>query len=212
MEAASRRRMSVDGRREQLLGAGVELLRQRHHEDVSIEEIAEAAGVSRGLLYHYFPTKKAFILAALERGQDQLAEQLQPDPALDPVPRLDAGLDAFLDSVEEHAPAYTAIFKRGGSDSEVAAAIGRGREQQLQMLIEALSSLDEPGVEVRITPALEAGLQGWLFFCEGAVLRWLEHGGLDRDRLRLLLRAALIGTVSAAAAADEAGGRATEAA
>lgn len=194
--------MATEDRREQLLSAGVELLRQRRHEEVSIEEIAEAAGVSRGLLYHYFPTKKAFIVAALEQGQAQLARQLEPDPELDPVPRLDASLDAFLDSVEEHAGAYTAIFKRGGSDSEVAATISRGREQQLQMLLDAMGSLDDPKVEV--TPTLEAALQGWLFFCEGAVLRWLEHGGLDRHRLRLLLRSSLIGTLSAASTADRA--------
>lgn len=192
--------MTTEERREQLLSAGVELLRQRRHEDVSIEEIAETAGVSTGLLYHYFPTKKAFVVAALERGQEQLARQLEPDPDLDPVPRLDASLDAFLDSVEEHVPAYTAIFKRGGGDSEVTATIGKGREQQLQMLIQAMRSLDEPAIDV--TPTLEAALQGWLYFCEGAVLRWLEHGGIDRDRLRLLLRSALIGSVSAAAVAE----------
>jgi len=189
--------MTTEDRREQLLAAGVELLRQRRHEEVSIEEIAEAAGVSRGLLYHYFPTKKAFILAALERGQAQLAQELRPDPDLEPVPRLDASLDAFLDSVEEHAAAYTAIFKRGGSDPEIAATIGRGREQQLQMLLESLGSLEDPNIDIRITPALEAGLQGWLFFCEGAVLRWLEHGGLSRERLRRLLRNALIGILNA---------------
>jgi AcrR family transcriptional regulator len=189
--------MTVEDRREQLLSAGVELLRQRHHEDVSIEEIAEAAGISRGLLYHYFSTKKAFILAALERGQTQLAQELRPDPELEPVPRLEASLDAFLDSVEEHSAAYTAIFKRGGSDPDVAAAIAAGREQQLRLLLDSLSSLEGPGVDVRVTPTLEAGLQGWLFFCEGAVLRWLEHGGLSRDRLRLLLRNALIGTLNA---------------
>lgn len=189
--------MTTEDRREQLLDAGVELLRQRQHEAVSIEEIAEAAGVSRGLLYHYFPTKKAFIVAALDRGQEQLAQELRPDPELKPVARLDASLDAFLDSVEEHAPAYTAIFKRGGSDAEIAAVIDRGREQQLQLLLDSLSSLGDPRIDIRITPTLEAGLQGWLFFCEGAVLRWLEHGGLSRERLRLLLRNTLIGILNA---------------
>jgi AcrR family transcriptional regulator len=195
--------MTVDDRREHLLSAGVELLRHRPHEDVSIEEIAEAAGVSKGLLYHYFPTKQAFIVAALERGQAQLAERLRPDPSLAPVASLDASLDAFLDSVEEDATAYTAIFKRGGADPDVAAAINAGREQQLQMLLEALAALENPAVEATATPALEAALQGWLFFCEGAVLRWLEHGGLARESLRLLLRTALLGALSAAAAASE---------
>lgn len=201
--------MTTEARREQLLDAGVELLRHRRHEEVSIDEIAVAAGVSRGLLYHYFPTKREFILAALERGQAQLAEQLRPNPELDPVPRLDASLDAFLDSVEEHASAYTAIFKRAGGDPEIAATLNRGREQQLQTLLEALGSLEGPEIEIPITATLEAGLQGWLFFCEGAVLRWLEHDGLSRDSLHLLLRRALIGTVSAAAAVERAAARAS---
>jgi AcrR family transcriptional regulator len=196
--------MSTEDRREQLLDAGVELLRNRRHEEVSIEEIADAAGVSRGLLYHYFPTKREFIVAALERGQTELAQQLRPNPELDPVPRLDASLDAFLDSVEEHTDAYTAIFKRGAGDSDIATTIAESREQQLRLLLDALGSLEDPAVEIRITPTLEAGLQGWLFFCEGAVLRWLEHGGLSRESLRLLLRTVLIGTVSGAATVERA--------
>jgi AcrR family transcriptional regulator len=202
---ASRTRMGTAERREHLLNAGVELLRHRPPEEVSIEEIAEAAGVSAGLLYHYFPTKRAFIVAALERGQAQLAEELRPDPELDPIPRLDASLDVFLDRVEESASAYVAIFKRGGSDPEVAAAINAGREEQLQLLLDGLRAVEDPPIEIAITPALEAALQGWVFFCEGAVLRWLEYGGLTREQLRLLLRNALLGTIQAANAATAEG-------
>src|SRR5690349_23629283 len=107
----ARVRMSTEDRREQLLSAGVKLLQRRPHTDVSIEEIAEAAGVSKGLLYHYFPTKGDFIVAALERGQRELAERLAPDPSLPPVQRLDASLDAFLDYVEEHPAAFASIFR-----------------------------------------------------------------------------------------------------
>src|SRR6478609_9613125 len=113
--------MTTAERREQLLSAGVELLRRRPHEEVSIEEIAAAAGVSKGLLYHYFPTKKDFILAALERGQRQLAERLRPDPELSPEQQLDASLDSFLDYVEEHSTAYTALFSRGFDDPDISA-------------------------------------------------------------------------------------------
>ena len=80
MELTRRRRLSTDERREQLLAAGAELLGRRPYDEVSIEEIAAAAGVSKGLLYHYFPTKKDFVVAALERGQDELAELTAPDP------------------------------------------------------------------------------------------------------------------------------------
>lgn len=192
--------MSTEERREHLLRSGVELLARRPHNEVSIEEIAAAAGVSKGLLYHYFPTKKDFIVAALERGQRRLAERIRPDPSLDPEAQLDVSLDAFLDYVEEHATAYTAIFREGGGDPEIAATLEAGRTEQMETLIEALAGWEASPVSTERSPALETALQGWLFFVEGAVLRWLEHGGLDRDRLRALLRSALGGTLLAAAA------------
>src|SRR5215218_10888924 len=111
MSRATATRMRGDERREQLLSAGVELLAHRGHDEVSIDQIADAAGVSKGLLYHYFPTKKDFILAALGRGEEQLAERLRPDPALDPEAQLEKSLEAFLDDVETHKSAYTAIFR-----------------------------------------------------------------------------------------------------
>src|SRR6476620_7490173 len=160
MAGTARARMSTEDRREQLLRAGVEVLRQRPHEEVSIEDIAEAAGVSKGLLYHYFPTKKDFILAALERGREQLVQRLRPDPDLEPAEQLDASLDAFLDYVEEHATAYTAIFRRGGGDAEVAEKINEGRADQLQALLEALAGWKESPVSTERSPALEAAVQG----------------------------------------------------
>src|SRR3954447_26586434 len=100
--AVERMRMSTDARREQLVAAGTALFQHRPHTQVSIEEIADAAGVSKGLLYHYFPTKNAFIVAALEGGQPERGARLAPDESLPPIKRLDASLDAFLDYVEEH--------------------------------------------------------------------------------------------------------------
>jgi AcrR family transcriptional regulator len=194
--------MSTDERREQLLSAGVELLGRRGHDEVSIEEIAEAAGVSKGLLYHYFPTKKDFVLAALARGQKQLAERLRPDPGLDPATQLDTSLDAFLDYVEEHAIAYTAIFRRGGGgDPEISAALDAARAEQMETMLVALAGWSEAPASTERSPALEAAVQGWTFFLEGAVLRQLEHGGLERPQLRALLRSALVGSVLAAGAA-----------
>jgi AcrR family transcriptional regulator len=196
--------MSTDERREQLLSAGVELLRQRPHEEVSIEEIAEAADVSKGLLYHYFPTKKDFIVAALERGQGQLAERLRPDSDLPAEAQLDASLDGFLDYVEEHATAYTAIFRGGSSDPEILAVLDAGRAEQLQTLLGAVGNWEASPVSAERSPQLETAVLGWLFFVEGAVLRWLEKGDLDREQLRMLLKAALGGALFAARAAGAA--------
>jgi AcrR family transcriptional regulator len=211
MDEATRARMSTDERREQLLRAGVELLGRRAHDEVSIEEIAEAAGVSKGLLYHYFPTKKDFILAAVARGQEELAERLRPDPERDPATQLELGLDAFLDTVEQNASAYTAIFRRGGAgDPDISAALDAARGEQMEMMMEGLAGWSDAPVSTERTPELEAAVQGWIFFVEGAVLRQLEHGGLDRPQLLALLRSALVGSVMAAGAAaalDPAGSR-----
>jgi AcrR family transcriptional regulator len=201
MAEALRIRMSTDDRREQLLSAGVELLRQRSHENVSIEEIAEAAGVSKGLLYHYFPTKKDFIVAAIERGQRQLTEVLRPDPSLDAEAQLDASLDGFLDYVEQHATAYAAIFRGGSGDPEIGAVLEAGHQIQMKTLMESVGSWEHSPVSTEPTPQLESAIQGWLFFVEGAVLRWLDQKDLSRDQLRMLLKAALGGALFAARAA-----------
>jgi AcrR family transcriptional regulator len=199
--ALERTRMSTDARREQLLDSGVALLKHRPHTEVSIEEIAEAAGVSKGLLYHYFPTKSEFMVAAIERGQRELAERLGPDESLPPVQRLDASLDAFLDYVEEHPAAFASIFRGESEDPAVTAAVEAGRAEQLATLMAGIGQWEGAPVSVERTPELEAAVQGWIFFVEGVVLNWMGREDLDRKSLRLLLRSALGGAVLAAAAA-----------
>lgn len=193
--------MRTDERREQLLNAGVGLLAGRPHQDISIEEIAEAAGVSKGLLYHYFPTKRDFILAALRRAQLELAERLQPDPALPPEQQLMDSIDAFLDYVEEHATAYLAVFKVGGEDPDIAEALETGRRETLATLLAGLRGWDGSPVSTEPSAALETAAQGWLFFVEGAILRWLEHRDLERHELRAMLAVAFTGSLFAARAA-----------
>lgn len=192
MKTARRSRLSSDARREQLLAAGADLLGRRPYDEVSIEEIAAAAGVSKGLLYHYFPTKRDFVLAALRRGERELGVLTAPDPDLPPAKQLDAALDRFLDFVEDHAVAYMAIFRsRGGGDPEIEATLEQNRQLRLDALIDSLTRWEASPVPVERTPLLETAVQGWIFFVEGALLRWLERRDLDRDELRALLRRAL---------------------
>jgi AcrR family transcriptional regulator len=203
VELTKRSRLSTDARREQLLSSGVELLGHRPYDEVSIEEIAQAARVSKGLLYHYFPTKQDFVLAALERGQEELAALTAPDQSLPPADQLGASLDRFLDFVEEHAVAYTAIFRsRGGSDAAVQAALEAGRQQRMDAVLDALAVWEGAPQTTRRTPALETAVQGWFFFVEGAVLRWLEQRDIEREQLSELLRLALLGSLQAAEAVN----------
>lgn len=198
-------RMAGDQRRDELLRAGIELLGQRAYDEVSIAAIAEAAGVSKGLLYHYFPTKSDFVVAVLEAAREELGEITAPDPSLSPLAQVDASLDAFLGFVSEHAPAYAAIFRTRGAatDGAVQTALESARQERIDSMIAVIASW--PGADSEAltgSAALRTAIQGWIFFVEGAVLRWLEEGGLDRDQLRELLRRSLFASLDSARAVD----------
>src|SRR5215208_3331054 len=89
-------RLAPDERRDHLIRMGVELLGRRAYDQLSITELARAAGISKGLLYHYFTTKSEFVVAVLRQSREELERRITFDPALEPPARLDAGLDAFL--------------------------------------------------------------------------------------------------------------------
>lgn len=191
--------MASQERRAHLLEVGMELLGQHAYDEVSIATISEAAGVSKGLLYHYFPTKSDFVVAVLDAADQELGELTAPDPALSPIEQIDASLDAFLGFVENHSPAYAAIFRtRGaGTDSAVQAALEAGRQRRIDAIIAGAASW--PGMDtdaMRDSAALRTAIQGWIFFVEGAVLRWLEEGGIDRNELRALLRRVLLAALA----------------
>ncbi|NLT05382.1 MAG: TetR/AcrR family transcriptional regulator [Solirubrobacterales bacterium] len=196
--------MSTEDRREQLLDAGVELFGRRPYDEVSIDEIARAAGISRGLLYHYFPTKRDFVVAVLRRAVDVVTALTAPDPELPPVERIDAALDAFLDYAENHAAAYATLFTtRGGGDPEIRAVMDEGRERRVDILLDGIAGqLLADGSAARESPVLRSAVRGWISFVEGVLLRWLAERDLDRDQLRVLLREALIGAIAAAGRVD----------
>jgi len=194
--------MTPDARREQLLAAGMRLFREGSYEDISIDDIARSADVSKGLLYHYFPTKRDFLVAAVANSVDELTTLLTFDPELSPLEQADQSIDTFLGYVEERSAGFTTIFRtRGGDDDELARIIADGRNRRREFIIEGLQRLaDEP---VARTPVFEAAVEGWMFFAEGVMLRWLERGDIDRGQVHRLLRAALEQLLPVVAAADQ---------
>jgi AcrR family transcriptional regulator len=200
-------RLSPDARREQLVELGLELLGRTPQEQVSIEAIARAAGISKGLLYHYFPTKSDFVVAVLRRSRAEL-EQRMAEPAaaagLTVGERLDASIDGFLGYVSDHAIGFQAITRaRGGEDEQVRAVIAENRAKRVDAMVvfaAALAQSDRSAIE---TPALHVALEGWLAFCEGVVGRWLaDPDTIARPGVRHLIRANLLGVLQSAAALD----------
>jgi AcrR family transcriptional regulator len=194
MATARRARLTTDARREQLVALGGEMFSERPFDDVSIDDIAAAAGISKGLLYHYFPSKRDFYVAVVRQAADEMQVVTETDPDLAPLARLAAGLDNYLEYVETHARGYATVLRAGiGSDPEVAAIVEDVRAAMAGRI------LDDLPITGAVPPGVRIAVRGWVGFAEAASLEWLERREVTRDELRDLLIKALTGAVGAAA-------------
>jgi AcrR family transcriptional regulator len=194
MATARRARLSTDARREQLVALGGEMFSERPFDDVSIDDIAAAAGISKGLLYHYFQSKRDFYVAVVRHSADEMQVVTETDPDLPPLERLSAGLDRYLEYVETHARGYATVLRAGiGSDPEVAAIVEDVRAAMAGRILDDLHHKPRPPAGLRIA------VRGWVGFAEAASLEWLERREVTRDELRDLLIQALTGAVGASA-------------
>src|SRR3954471_19563841 len=139
MAAPRRARLSTDARREQLVALGIEIFSERPFDEVSIDDIATAAAISKGLLYHYFPSKRDFYVAVIRSAADEMQALTEPDPALEPRDRLTAALERYLEYVETHARGYATVLRAGvGSDPAVADVVEEVRRVMVARLLEDL--------------------------------------------------------------------------
>jgi AcrR family transcriptional regulator len=187
-------RLDVEERRRRLLELGAELFARHGYEELSMARIAREAGISKALLYHYFPSKQAYFAAALEQAAAELAEATRPDPSKPPVEQLAGSLDAYLGWVERHMGAYDKLIRSVGAVPEVREMVERVRDGTADRILAGLAPGRPP------EPALRAAVRGWLWFMDGAVLDWIEHRDIDRPRLQGLLLGTLLGAVTASGA------------
>jgi AcrR family transcriptional regulator len=191
--ATPRSRLALDERRAQLLGLGLELFSSRSYDEISIDDIAAAAGVSKGLLYHYFPTKRDFYVATVREATAEIRNLTEPDEALPPVERLRQSLEAYLDYVAAHAVGYRTLLRGGiGSDEEVRTIVEETRGLMIERFLEGMEG------EPSSSPAIRLALRGWMGFCEEASLAWLEDREPPRERLVVMLMMVLGAALSAA--------------
>jgi AcrR family transcriptional regulator len=189
-------RMQVGERRRQLLELGAELFATHSFGELSMARIAREAGISKALLYHYFPSKQDFFVATLQQGAQEIARRTEPDPNLPPLEALAASLDAFLAWIEENETAYRKLMESVGSVPEVQALIDDIRDATSTRILDGLGAGDPP------PPKMRAAARGWLWFMDGAILDWLEHRDMSRTELRDFLLGSLAGSLMAAGAGD----------
>lgn len=173
-----RTRLSTEQRREQLLTIGSELFAQRPYDQVSIEEVAEIARISTGLLYRYFPSKRAFFLAIVEVESAKLLQASIPDPALSPLDQLNAGLEVYIDYAERHPDSFRLAQHSHAADYDLHPLHQARVAAQRDRILAGLSAL------VTVDGETSLAVTGWLSFVQTAILDWLDKPAITRKQLR----------------------------
>jgi AcrR family transcriptional regulator len=186
----TRVRLETDERRAQLLALAKKSFSNRSYDDVSIDDLAREAKISKGLLYHYFPTKRDLYVAGLSEIADELVAVITNVPVdLAPIDRVRRSLDGYLGYITQQAKGFVSLMRGGiGSDPQVAAVI----ENVRQRLFDGFLG-DSPFKPMLAgDPKFETAVRGWIGFVEHASLDWAAKPRLARDELRELLTQVLI--------------------
>lgn len=198
MTTGVRRRMGVEERRQQLIAVALELFSHRSPDEVSIDDIATAAGISRPLVYHYFPGKHSLYEAAVRVAADELSARFI-EPREGPLgARLVRVMRRYFDFVSEHGPGFSALLRGGstvGSPSANATIDSVRQHAYEQMLLHL--ELTNPG------PRLALVIRSWVGLAETTALTWLEDRSIPREELQLQLVHNFVALAAVSATTDE---------
>jgi AcrR family transcriptional regulator len=189
-------RLQVDERRRQLLDAGAALFAAHAYEEISMRDIAKAAGVSKPLLYHYFPSKIDLFKAAVAEKAAELQRVIEPTGEGTPLEQLSGTLDAYLAWIEANQVTWSKLVQSAAALPEARELVEGFRQRTMNMALARLTG----GGQRR--PALRTAIKGWLGYMDAAILDWTEARDLSREQLRDLLIAAFGAALMAAQQLD----------
>lgn len=182
-----RTRLEPEQRRAQLIALGVEMLATRRLDELSVELIAQTAGISRGLLFHYFASKHEFHVEVARAAAAEMLRRTEPDTALSPVDALRGALTAFIDYVEDNPDNYKSLVRGASSgDAELRAIFDETRSTMAQRVIDVVAAMG-----LQVSPRATLAIHGWVAYVEECVVRWIDHGTVARDELLDMLTKSL---------------------
>lgn len=198
---AARRRLSPDDRRSELLTLGAEVFGKRPYDDVRIDEIAERAGVSRALMYHYFPDKRAFFAAVVKEQADRLIEATNhlPLPGQTLFDEVRTGVLAYME-YQRHYPhsAWAAYVGIGRSDPVLLGIDDEAKNRQLEHVMSRITDIEGPDAE--FAPEVERNIRvivhGWLAFTFELCRQRIIDPSTDAEMLADSCAHALLDSVS----------------
>jgi AcrR family transcriptional regulator len=170
--------MSPQARREHLIEAALRLFARRPPHEVTMDDIAEQAEVSRALVYRYFPSTEAIHAAALRAATDDLIGRFTLSREGTLLEQLTASVTDFMDFASNYAPTYLALLRTGSVvvTSDTDALIDDVRHHALTEIF-GRAGITEP------TPLMTITVQTWIAVVEGSTLSWLEDKFCSRDQL-----------------------------
>lgn len=187
-ERPARVRLAVDDRRSQLLSLGRNIFSERAYDEVSIDEIARQAGISRSLLFHYFPTKREFHVAVIEDMAARMLSATFPPPTGSLQQQLMTGLERYFEFVEQHVELFMMVIGAALNNAPGAQEVVERTRAEMADRIRIYLPKPSPGEE----PKLRAALRAWAGFVETLALDWARHRDVPREtRIELALRAAV---------------------
>jgi AcrR family transcriptional regulator len=176
-----RLRRTAGDRRAQLVQIGLELLPTTPVQELTIDEVARRAGISRSLLFHYFATKREYYTAVTRAAADLLMEHLLPRPGTPHDEQVTGMLDRYVGWVETFRETHLA-FVRGaaGGDPWVSEVYEETRTRLVDVALEALDLPDDARRRQLVL--------AWFAFTEDLVGQWAREPTMSRDELLVLLR------------------------
>lgn len=177
-------------RRKQLIGIGLRMLTRRPLHQITIDEVAAEAGISRSLLFHYFPTKRDYYAEVVRAAGRRMLRAAFPAGRDEPSD-LDDVVNGYLSFIERRHELYVGLFRGATADDWVREIVLETRATMVDQLLTALH-VEQP------TELVRAAVGAWLSFAEELCLDWAQHAAGSRDHVLALLRGALLAVVELA--------------
>jgi AcrR family transcriptional regulator len=179
-------RLDPGQRRDQILDAANVLFAERAYDDVSIGDIAGAAGVTRGLVHHYFGGRKEVYIGLLERLGAQREEQLRPPVGRSAHARVADTVSRWLDWTEANRTIWLATIAPGEdvADPDARRVVAELVRRAVELLATFHSDIAED------SPRLRYALECWTGLNRAATRRWLQ-GDATREATQELLESTL---------------------
>lgn len=184
-------RLGVEERRKQLLELGVKIVGTRRYEEPWLEEVARTADISKGLIYHYFDTKRGYYVAILRFIAQGLARRWTDTvtPLIEQGAKADAvtvaGLEAYMDYAQDYPAAFRTLIEAGGGIDPEVKKVDAFLRDQIIGHVTRFYGQDE------LSATMKAGVKGWAAFAEQVSLDWLENDSIKREDVVEMARSVL---------------------